>query len=145
MVRKSDNKETADIIASLKAGDANEPIASFLGMKLIELTPGYAKVSMKLKPEYRNFNGLVFGGIIMAVADQAFAYATNSIVHPSVASQVNIYFTAGADIGDELIGECRVIKKGRLVSVSEMTVTNGEGKLIAKATGETISVAQKRS
>ena len=128
-------------VAELRAREKSEPIASFLKMRLLELTPGYAKVAMKLGPEHLNFNGLVFGGIIMAVADQTFAYAVNSISYPSVASHFNIHFIAGAEAGDELTAECRVVKSGRRVAISEMTVTNQEGKLIAKATGTTIPVA----
>lgn len=107
-------------------------------MKLLELTPGYAKVSMKLKPEYRNFNDFIFGGIVMSAVDQAFAYATNSLRSPSIASQFNIHLIAGANVGDELIAECRVIKSGHRIGVSEMTVIDQNGKLIAKATGTTV-------
>jgi acyl-CoA thioesterase len=132
---------SADNIARLKAAEADEPIAAFLKIKLVELTPGYAKVTMKLTPEYLNFNGMVFGGIVMAVADQAFAYATNSLVSPSIATQFNIHLISGAAAGDELIAECRVVKSGRRIGVSEMTVTNQAGKLIAKATGTTVVTA----
>jgi acyl-CoA thioesterase len=132
------DEEPAGNIAGLKASEADEPIASFLKMRLIELTPGYAKVAMKLAPEHLNFNGMVFGGIVMAVADQAFAYATNSLVSPSIATQFNIHLISGAGVGDELTAECRVIKSGRRIGVSEMTVTNQAGKLIAKATGTTV-------
>ena len=125
-------------IERLKTKEAGEPIASFLKMGLVELSPGYAKVVMKLTPDYLNFNGMVFGGIIMAVADQAFAYATNSLVSPSIATQFNIHLISGAGVGDELTAECRVIKSGRRIGVSEMTVTNQDGKLIAKATGTTV-------
>ena len=133
---------SSDTVAELKAGEEREPIASFLKMKLLELTPGYAKVVMPLVPEYQNFNGLTFGGIIMAVADQAFAYASNSLSYPSLASQFNIHYVAGAATGDELTAECRVVKSGRRVGISEITVTNQEGKLIARATGTTIPVAR---
>jgi len=132
--------ETPDALAELRAGAKEEPIASFLKMQLLELSPGYAKVAMKIPPEYQNFNGLVFGGIAMAVADQAFAYAVNSVNRPSIASQFNIHFIAAAKVGDELIAEGRVVKSGRRVSIAEMTVTNQEGKLIAKATGTTVPV-----
>ena len=115
-----------------------EPIASFLDTKLLELSPGYAKVSMRLRPEYANFNGFIFGGIIMSLADQAFAYASNTVVIPNVASQFNIHFIAGARVDDELVAECRVVKKGRRVCMSEMSVSNQDGKLIARATGTTI-------
>ena len=139
-MEKSSGQENrvSDTIADLKARETREPIASFLKMELRELSPGYSKVAMKVKPEYQNFNGLVFGGIIVAVADQAFAYASNSLAFPSVASQFNIHFIAGVRVDDELIAECRVVRSGRRVGISEITVTNQEAKLIAKATGTTI-------
>jgi acyl-CoA thioesterase len=131
-------KTSQNNVAELKAKESGEPVADFFKMKLTELTPGYAKVVMKVKPEHLNFNGMVFGGIVMAVADQAFAYATNSLVTPSIATQFNIHLISGAGVGDELIAECRVVKSGRRIGVSEMTVTNQDGKLIAKATGTTV-------
>jgi len=131
-----------DNVSDLKFNEPSEPIAGFLHMRLTELSPGYSRVSMLIRPEYVNFNGMVFGGIIAAAADQAFAYATNSLIKPSIASQFNIHFIAGAAVGDELVAECRVLKSGKRVGVSEMTVTNQEGKLIARATGTTIPVVK---
>ena len=135
-----EGKRSSDSVAVLIAKAEREPIASYLKMRLLELTPGYAKVVMNLAPEYQNFNGIIFGGIVMAVADQAFAYASNSLAHPSIASQFNIHFITGAAVNDELTAECRVIRSGRRVGISEMIVTNQDGKLIAKATGTTIPV-----
>ena len=66
-------------IDKLRELGKTEPVAEFLDMKLVELSPGHARVSMAMKKEYINFNGMIFGGIISAVADQAFAYATNSV------------------------------------------------------------------
>jgi acyl-CoA thioesterase len=134
------DKKASDNIAQLRATEPSEPIASFLKMRLLELSPGYAKVAMKIVPEYRNFNGVVFGGMVMAIADQAFAYASNSLASPSFASQFNIHFIASPEVNDELTAECRVVKSGRRVGISEMMVTNHEAKLIAKATGTTIPV-----
>jgi len=131
-----------DNVAELQAEAKKEPIASFLNMQLLELKPGYAKVSLKVMPEHQNFNGVTFGGIIMAVADQAFAYTVNSVRRPNVASQFNIHFVTAARAGDELIAEGRVVKSGRRVSIAEMTVTNQDGKLIARATGTTIPLEQ---
>ena len=133
-------KPEKDFVQELKAREKEEPIASFLDMKLVEFTPGYVRVSMPVKKEYLNFNGYIFGGIIMSLVDQAFAYATNSLNFPSVASQINIHFIAAPEVGDELIGECRVLKSGRRAAVSEMTISGKDGKLIAKATGTTIPI-----
>jgi acyl-CoA thioesterase len=142
MPKKEDT--VSENIVELRAKEAKEPITQFLKMRLLELSPGYAKVAMKVRPEYLNFNGLVFGGIIVAVADQAFAYGSNSLSLPSYASQFNIHFVAGPGVNDELIAECRVVKSGRRVGTSEMTVTNQAGKLIAKATGVTIPVGERK-
>lgn len=133
--------KASDALAELRARAKGEPIASFLKMRLLELSPGYAKVAMKVRPEHQNFNGLTFGGMVMAVADQAFAYTVNSVDLPSIASQFNIHFIAAAKVGDELIAEGRLMKSGKRVSIAEVTVTNQEGKLIAKATGTTIPVS----
>jgi acyl-CoA thioesterase len=130
-----------ELVEKLKAGAADEPVAGFLDFRLVELSPGLARIAMKVRPEHLNFNGMVFGGIVMAIADQAFAYATNSLVSPSIATQFNINLIAAASPGDELIAECRVIKSGRRIGVSEMSVTNQSDKLIARATGTTVVTA----
>jgi len=127
-------------IAELWARAEKDPVASFLNMRLLELSPGYARVAMSVIPEYQGFFGLVFGGIIMALADEAFAYACNSLYLLSMASQFNTHFIAAAQVGDLLTAECRVVKSGRRVGLSEVTITNQEGKLVAKATGTSIPV-----
>jgi acyl-CoA thioesterase len=140
MTKKSDG--ISDNIAALKTKAADEPVASFLNMRLVELSDGHARVAMDMIADHVNFNGLIFGGIIMALADEAFAYATNTIVTPNVATQFNIHFIAGAQVGDTLTAECNVIKSGKRVCVSEITVINQDSKLIAKATGTTIPIVQ---
>ena len=139
MQEQTDN--SSNLLADLKEKALTEPVASFLGTTLVELSYGYAKVKMMVNSEYVNFNGWIFGGIIMSLADQAFAYASNSVTTPNIASQFNIHFIAGAKVGDELTAECRVIKNGRRVCISEITVVNHEEKLIARATGTTIPVS----
>jgi acyl-CoA thioesterase len=127
-----------DNVEKLRALEKTEPIAAFLNMKLEELEPGVAKVTMTVKPEHLNFNGLIFGGVIMSLADQAFAYGMNSLVMPSIATHFTIQLIAGAKVGDVLTAESKPLKSGRRVGFCEMIVTNQEGKLIAKATGTTV-------
>jgi acyl-CoA thioesterase len=138
----NEKDKATDNISRLLAQSKDEPIASFLNMELAELSAGYVRVTMKLTEDYQNFHGLTFGGIIMALADQAFGYASNSLAYPSVASQFNTYFIASARAGDELTAECRVVKSGKRTGFSEVTITNQEGRLIAKASGTTIPINQ---
>jgi acyl-CoA thioesterase len=62
---------------------------------------------------------------------------------PSLATQFNIHLLSPAAVNDELIGEGKVLRSGKRVGISEMTVTNQNGKLIAKATGTTIPIVEK--
>ncbi len=133
----------SQVVARLLARAGSEAVAAFLGLRLEELSPGYALVRMSVRPEYLNFNGFVHGGIITAVADQAFAYASNSLSFPSVATQLSLHFISGAAVGDELTAECRVLHSGRRVGISEVTVTNQDGRLIARATGTTIPLGDE--
>jgi acyl-CoA thioesterase len=134
--------EQPDGVAKLREMAKVEPIARFFDFKVLELGPGYAKASMQMKPEYLNVNGMVFGGIIMSIADQVFGLAVNTIAHPSIAGQFNIYFLARVEPRDELVGECRMIKNGKRLGVSEITVTNQRGEVVARATGTTIPVGK---
>jgi acyl-CoA thioesterase len=127
-----------DKVKLLLAKVCKEPVASFFKIKILELSPGYSKISMKMRPEYINFNGVVFGSIVMSAADYAFGLAINSLHSPSLATQFNIHLLAPTAADDELFAEAKVLKCGRKVGITEMTVTNQAGKVIAKATGTTI-------
>jgi acyl-CoA thioesterase len=134
----STDKENQADLSEFRDKVEKEPIGAFFGMKLLELSPGYARVSMKLRSEHLTFNGFIFGGIISSIADQAFACATNSMGRPSIATQFNVHFISAATPGDELTAEGKVLRKGRRVDVCEIAVTNQDGKLIARATGTAI-------
>jgi acyl-CoA thioesterase len=135
------NNNSADSLIELKSRMQNEPVAEFMGVKLLNISPGYAKATMKMKPEYVNFHGVIQGGIMMTLADFAFGWAVNSVAFPSVASQLNFHFIARAEVNDELTAECRVIKNGRRAGIAEISINNQKGELIVKATGTTIPLS----
>jgi len=138
MPEKHTAKSSPSLIALMTKLE-NEPIADFLKIKTLELSAGYAKVSMKMRPEYVNFNGVVFGAVIMSIADYAFALAINSLKLPSLATQFNVHLLAPAGAEDELTAEGKVLHSGRRTGVTEMQVFNQDGKLIAGATGTTVA------
>jgi uncharacterized protein (TIGR00369 family) len=63
------------------SADAAPASAKFLGMDLIEIDveKGYVKVSFDPKPELLNFNGVIQGGFLSAMMDDAMGF--NAFLH----------------------------------------------------------------
>lgn len=105
-----------------------------LGIKVEEVKEGYARVSIIPKEEHVNFLGYIHGGLIFTLADAAFALASNSISSPSVALQVSINYLSPPKIGEKMIAEAKLLKRGRTISTYIMEVKQGE-RLIAYSQG----------
>ena len=123
---------------------AATPYAAVLGIKLLELSSGYAKLSMVVQPSHFNFAKAVHGGAMMSLLDQAFACAVNSYGKLYVAVQVSTSFFGTAEVGETIYGEGKVLHFGKTISVCEMTVANAEGKLLAKATGTAAAIHNRK-
>jgi acyl-CoA thioesterase len=121
----------------------NSPCAAHLGMSLVELSSGYAKVKLELKREFLNWDNMIHGGIIATLLDQAFGCACNTLENIHVAVQMNIHFLAAAPVGEIIYAESRVLHAGKRVGTSEMTVFDSKGKTIARATGTTVSMGAR--
>ena len=119
------------------------PCAASMGMKLVELSPGYAKVELELKEEFLNWDNMIHGGVIATLLDQAFGCACNTLEYIHVAVQMNIHFLAAARVGDTIYGESRVLHAGKRAGASEMTVIDANGKTIARATGTTVGMGPR--
>ena len=123
----------------LKQSMQNSNYAQTLGMHLLELSQGYAKVSVVLGPEHTNFLGLIDGGLVMSLADYAFACSVNTFGQVRVAAQFSTNFIASPTLNHELIAEGKTIYAGKTMALTEITVIEAGGKLIAKATGTAIT------
>ena len=113
----------------------NSPCAVNFGMKLVDLAPGYARVELKLREEFLNWDNMIHGGVIATVLDQAFGCACNTLDYIHVAVQMNIHFLAAAPVGETLYAESRVLHAGKRVGASEMTVVDSGGRTICYQSG----------
>lgn len=121
----------------------NSPCALYHGMKLVELSHGYAKVELKLKDEFLNWENIIHGGIIATLLDQAFGCACNTLELIHVAVQINIQFFSAAPVGETIYAESRVLRAGKKVGMSEMRVFNSRDETIATATGTTVCIGSR--
>ncbi|MFC1919591.1 PaaI family thioesterase [Chloroflexota bacterium] len=122
----------------------NSPYAVYMGMKIEELSRGYARVNMKMREEFLNWDGMVHGGVISSLIDQAFGNSLNTLENVYIAVQLNVNFISAPSVDDTIYAESKVVRAGRSVGITEMTASDSKGKVIAKATGTTVSMGPRK-
>ncbi len=105
------------------------------GIDIIEATPGYAKVSLKVGREHKNAHGTVMGAVYFTMGDFAFAIASNNDIEDTIAVSINsnISFLRPAK-GDVLYAEARMTKDGKTTCFCHSEVTDNTGRLVAIVT-----------
>src|ERR1700726_1604547 len=78
-----------------------------LGMKIVEIRPGQATLTMMVEPHMANGQRVAHGGFIFTLADSAFAFPCTSHNERTVAAQCNISFIRPGKLGDRLIATAR--------------------------------------
>ncbi len=102
-----------------------------LGIKLEAIERGYAKMSMRVRPDMLNGHKICHGGFIFTFADSTFAFACNSYNHITVAAGASIEFLAPAHLDDVLTAEAREQNLSGRTGFYDVTVTNQRGERIA--------------
>ncbi len=121
----------SNVIETLKERFEAEPFARGLGIRLLELKEGFARVEMEVKEEHENIFGYAHGGAIFALIDAAFELAGNSRGEVSVALNMNVTYTSPAKRGDLLRAEAKEVNTTRKTGLYEIKVFNQEQKLVA--------------
>jgi acyl-CoA thioesterase len=106
-----------------------------LGIKLLDIEPGYSRLSMVVRDDMINFNGLPHGGAIYSLADLAFAAASNSHGTVAVALNMEISYLRAVTSGTTLIGEGTEEYLGKRTALYHMTVKSETGELVASCHG----------
>ncbi len=105
--------------------------SQWLGISVIEISEGYSKIEMTVRPEMMNGLGIVHGGIAFSLADSCFAFACNNRNNLSVALDTSINFTKPVHVGDVLIAEAKELHNGRCTGLYHITITNQENMVVA--------------
>lgn len=112
----------------------------WLGMKLVEVRPGYARLSMRVTAHMVNAQKVCHGGLIFTLADSSFGYACNTHNQRTLAAGAQIEFLAPAFLHETLMSECcEVVRSGRR-GVYDAKVTNEKGETIALFRGKSSTV-----
>jgi acyl-CoA thioesterase len=111
-----------------------------LGMRIVEVKPGQAILSMTVQPHMVNGQRIAHGGFIFTLADSAFAFACNSHNDKSVAAQGSITFIKPGKLGDLLVATAREISRGGRSGIYDVRVTVGD-EVIAEFRGHSRTIA----
>jgi len=111
-----------DIFKSLKEEIKNEPYANHMGIKLREIGPGYAVMETRYSEKMTNFVGLVHGGAIFSLIDEAFSAASNSHGTVAVALNLNVTFLASPAINSLLVVEAKEESRSKRIATYAIEV-----------------------
>jgi len=111
-----------------------------LGMRLVAVRPGGARVVMTVRPDMVNGHDVCHGGIVFALADSAFAFACNSYNENTVAAAGSIDFLAAARTGDELTAEASELWRTKRNGIYEISVRNQRGERVALFRGRSYRI-----
>lgn len=114
----------------------NAPFYQLLGLEVVGLAPGEARIRMKAGPHLHNTTGIVHGGAIAALADAASGVAMATVVPKgsrriiTVEQKVNFISPVRESV---LTGIGKIVHSEGDICVSEADIIDHEGKLVAKS------------
>jgi acyl-CoA thioesterase len=110
-----------------------------LGMEILDIKPGHAKLAMTVKPNMVNGHGIAHGGFIFTLADSAFAFACNTHNERAVAAHGNISFIKPGKLGDRLVATAREVSRSGRSGIYDINVS-ADGVTIAELRGHSRTI-----
>jgi acyl-CoA thioesterase len=106
-----------------------------VGIKLDQIGPGFAKMSMKVRSYHLNGHNICHGGFIFTLADSTFAFACNSYNELTVAQFNTINFIEIAEVGELLIATAEETNKRGRTGIYDVRVIGSDNRVIAEMRG----------
>lgn len=111
-----------------------------LGVRF-EIDHDTRSISARFTPDDRHqgFEGIVHGGVISALLDEAMAKLSFSLGIPAVTAEMTVKFKTSAAPGEELLVFGRLAEETRRLIRAEATITRGPS-IVAEATGKLLRI-----
>ena len=113
------------------------PHVVLLGSTFVHVEPGRARMEFQAREEFYNPMGTIQGGFLAAMLDDTMGPAAASTVGPQehvTTIEMKVSYIRPAQAG-KLIGDGRVVHKGRSIIFVEGSLSTEDGSVIATATG----------
>lgn len=112
----------------------NDQFAKYVGIRLIEVSEGFAITELFLNDDHLNGVNRVQGGVIFTLADYAFAAASNSGGCATVGLNVNISYYK-TPVGKVIRAIAKEISVQNKISAYNVEVVDEDGSLVASFNG----------
>jgi acyl-CoA thioesterase len=119
---------------------AEDRASSGLGMRLDDVAPGRARLSMAIAEAMVNGHGICHGGFIFALADSAMAFAANPRGEAAVAQHAAITFVRPGRVGEMLVADAVERMQAGRSGMYDVRVCTADGKLVAEFRGHTRTI-----
>lgn len=114
---------------------ADDRASRWVGMELVAVGEGNARLALTIQPHHANGHGICHGGVIFSLADSAFAFACNSRNVSTVAQHNMISFIAPGKVGDRLTATAEERALTGRSGLYDVRVENQDGVVIAEMRG----------
>lgn len=111
-----------------------------LGLELLEVRPGYARMRMTVRADFLNGHQICHGGLIFTLADSTFAFACNSYNVNTVASGCSIEFLRPAREHDVLTAEAIEQTLSGRTGIYDIRVRNDADETVAMFRGKSAQI-----
>jgi acyl-CoA thioesterase len=111
----------------------SSPFYRHMDMKVVEAGEGVSRLEMQVKEEMKNLYGIIHGGAVATILDSSCGIAIGSLLKPGeivVTVDMRVNFISNVRSGT-LIGEGRVLHRGKKTGVASAEIRDGTGTLIA--------------
>lgn len=98
-----------------------------LGIRLVDVSEGYARCEMEYGDRFDNLNGIAHGGAIFSLIDQAFEISSNSRDNIAVALNINVTYIRPPQRPCLLSAESTEVSRSRRTATYSISVRDDEG------------------
>ena len=120
------------VVDKMINGDA---FSKWLGIEILEITPTFCKLKLKVRQEMTNGFDIAHGGITYSLADSCLAFTANVDGLHAVSIETSISHTKKVISGDTLTANSKQINKSSKTALYYITITNQNNQEVAHFKG----------
>jgi len=127
-------------------GQSVNPLFAYLGVVVDEISPGRVVMHLPFRPDFIQGGGMIAGGIIATLADEAMAHAALAGLEPGETTatiEMNIRYLKACSSGT-MTSTAELVKKGRRVMTLQAAITDDRNQTVAQAGASFMVLAKKQ-